>query len=105
MKLSVLSLYQTDLSQDREEKENRSKIMNNRTEKLIQLISKVHSMYLGPKIFGVRKALAVEFITKTNRKGLRHVSSRVFAVLCRYTFCWGGGGFWPINQVLQLNCY
>ena len=33
------------LTQDHEEQEDRSKIMNNRTKQLIQLISKVHSMY------------------------------------------------------------
>ena len=42
--------------------------MNNRTEQLIQLISKVHSTYLGPKIFGVHKALFSEFCVETNRK-------------------------------------
>ena len=42
--------------------------MNNRTEQLIQLIPKVHSMYLGPKIFGAHKALFSEFIVETNRK-------------------------------------
>ena len=68
MKLSVLSLYQTDLTQDHEEQEDRSKTMNNRTEKLILLISKVHSMYLGLKIFGVHKALFPEFSVETNRK-------------------------------------
>ena len=68
MKLSVVTLYQTDLTQDHEEQEERSKIMNNGTEKLIQLISKVHSMYLGPKIFGVHKALYSEFRVETNRK-------------------------------------
>ena len=51
MKLSVLSLYQTDLTQDHEEQEDRSKIINSRAEQLIKLISIVYSMYLGPKIF------------------------------------------------------
>ena len=68
MKLSVSSLYQTDLTQDHEEQEDRRMIMTNRTEQLIQLISKVHSMYLGPKIFGVHKALLSKFSVETNRK-------------------------------------
>ena len=42
--------------------------MNNRTEQLIQLISKVHSMYLGSKIFGVHKALSSEFSMENSRK-------------------------------------
>ena len=45
VELSVLSLYHTEITQDHEEEEDRSKLMNNRTEQLIQLISKVHSMY------------------------------------------------------------
>ena len=75
MKVSVLSLCQTNLIHDHEKHENRSKIMNNRTEQLIHVISKVHSMYLGPKIFGVHKALFSEFCVETNEKGLRHVAS------------------------------
>ena len=70
MKLSVLSLNQTDLTQDHKEQEGRSKIMNSRTEQLIELISIVHSMYLGPKIFGVLKALSSEFSVETSRKGI-----------------------------------
>ena len=65
MKLSVLSLYQTNITQDHSEQEDRSKILNNRTEQLIQLISKVHSIYLDPKIFGVNKALFSEFSMET----------------------------------------
>ena len=42
--------------------------MNNRTENLIKLISKMHSMYIGLKIFGVHKALFLEFSVETNRK-------------------------------------
>ena len=42
--------------------------MNNRTEQLIHLISKVHSMYLGPKNFGVQKALFAEFSVESNRR-------------------------------------
>ena len=42
--------------------------MINRTEQFIQLISKVHSMYLALKIFGVHKALFSAFGTETNRK-------------------------------------
>ena len=42
-KLSVLSLHQTGLTQDHEE-QDRSKIMNNSTKQLIQLISKAHSI-------------------------------------------------------------
>jgi len=68
VKPSVLSLYQTELSQDHEQEEYRNKIMNNSTEQLIQLISKVHSMYLGLKIFRVHKALSSEFRIETNRK-------------------------------------
>ena len=48
--------------------------MNNRTEQLIQLISKVHSMYLGPKVFGVHKAPFSEFSVETNRKGFEAYS-------------------------------
>ena len=51
VKLFVLSLCQTDLAKDLEEQEDRSKIKNNRTEQLIQLILKVHSIYIGPNIF------------------------------------------------------
>ena len=69
MKHSVLSLCHTDLTQDHEE-EDRSKIKNSRTEQLVQLISKVHYMYLGLKIFGVHKALSSEFSVETTRKRL-----------------------------------
>ena len=88
MKLSVLSLYNTDLTQDHEEQEDRSKIMN-------KLISKVHSMYLGPKIFGAYKALFSEFSVETNSfskiwlhkhlnletKGKEHTLTLPFAVV------------------------
>ena len=70
VKLSALSLYQTDVTQDQEEQEERSKIMNNRTEQLIPLTSKVHSMYIGPKICGAHKALFSELSVETNRKKL-----------------------------------
>ena len=72
MKLSDFSLCQTDLTQDHEGQEGRSKIMNNRTEQLIQLISKVHSMYLGPKIFEVHmlyfRPSAWKLIEKSSRR-------------------------------------
>ena len=68
MKLSVLSLYKTDLTRDHKGQEDRSRIMDNRIEQLIQLISKVHSMYLGLKISGVDKALFLQFSMETNRK-------------------------------------
>ena len=68
MKHYVLSLCHTDLTQDYEEQENRRKFKNNRTEQLIQLKSKVHSIYLGPKIFGVHKAIVLEFSVVTTRK-------------------------------------
>ena len=42
--------------------------MSNSTEQLIQLISKVQSMYLGLKIFGVHQDLFSEFNVETNRK-------------------------------------
>ena len=44
--------------------------MNKRTEQLRQLVSKVHSTYLGQKIFGVHKAQFLEFSVETNRKRL-----------------------------------
>ena len=68
MKLSVLSLYQTDLTQHHEEQEGRSKIVTKRTEQFIQLISKVHSMSLGPKIFVAHKALFSEVSVESNIK-------------------------------------
>ena len=67
-KLSVLSLYLTELTQDHEEKEDGSKIMGNSTELLIQSISNVQSMYLGLKFFGVHQALFPEINVETNRK-------------------------------------
>ena len=74
VKVSVLSLYQTNLIQDHEKQEDRCKIMNNRTEQLIQVISKVHSMYLGPKILVVHKALLSEFSVETNTKRIEACS-------------------------------
>ena len=74
MKVSVLSLYQANVIQDHEKQEDRSKIMSNRTEQLIQVISKVHSMYLGSKIFGVHKALFSEFSLETNTKRIEACS-------------------------------
>ena len=62
-KISDLSLCSPFLTQDRGGQEDRSKIMNNRTE---QLISKVNSMYLGPKLFGVYKARFSAFSVETN---------------------------------------
>ena len=78
MKHFVLSLYQTDLTQDHEEQEDRSRIKKNKTEQLIQLKSKVHSMYLGPKTFGVHKALFAEFSMESNRK--RFEASNFFSI-------------------------
>jgi len=69
VKLSVLSLCQTDLTQEHEEQEDRSKIMKKRTEHLMQLISKVHFTYLGLKIFGMYKALFLELSVETIEKG------------------------------------
>ena len=48
--------------------------MNNRTEQLIQVILKVHSMYLGPKIFGVHKVLFSEFRVETSAKRIEACS-------------------------------
>ena len=68
MKLSVSSLYLTELTQDDKEQEDRNTIMGNSTEQVIQLISNVQSMYLGPNVFGVHQALFSVFSVETNRK-------------------------------------
>ena len=75
VKLSVLSFYETDNTQDHEEQEDRRQIINNRTEQLIHLISMVHSMYLGLKIFGAHKALFRSSAWKLMEKGSRSVTS------------------------------
>ena len=62
--------------------------MNSRSEQVIQLISKVHSMYLGPKVFGVHKAQFLEFKVETNRK-------RFEARSCL--------GIWPVKLFLGVT--